>query len=85
VVDIFAPGSDVLSTGITSSTAVAVMSGTSMATPHIVGLAAYLTVLEGRRRPRELCERMRRLATGGIVTQALGSANLLANNGNGVL
>ena len=57
-----------------------------MATPHVVGLAAYLTALEGRRRrPMEMCERIRGLAVGGVVVQALGSANLLANNGNGVL
>jgi cerevisin len=41
-VDILAPGVNVLSTGTASETASRVMSGTSMATPHIAGLAATL-------------------------------------------
>jgi subtilisin family serine protease len=46
-VDIMAPGVNVLSVGIRSNTATAVLSGTSMASPHMAGMAAYLMALEG--------------------------------------
>ncbi|KAH7378127.1 subtilase [Cadophora sp. MPI-SDFR-AT-0126] len=96
VVDIFAPGTDILSTWINGPTDTNTISGTSMATPHIVGLGAYLIGLEGTRAPGPLCERIRTLATKNVLTGVTptglgailqpglsGTPNLLAYNGNG--
>ncbi|KAJ2809183.1 proteinase B [Coemansia guatemalensis] len=45
-VDVFAPGKDILSTWIGSRRSTNSISGTSMASPHVAGLAAYLLSLE---------------------------------------
>ncbi|PIA19209.1 hypothetical protein COEREDRAFT_79167 [Coemansia reversa NRRL 1564] len=45
-VDVFAPGKDVLSAWIGSRRSTNSISGTSMASPHVAGLAAYLLSLE---------------------------------------
>ncbi|KAN0062733.1 proteinase B [Thecaphora frezii] len=46
-VDIFAPGLNILSTWNTGDKSVNTISGTSMASPHIVGLLAYLLSIYG--------------------------------------
>jgi len=85
-VDIFAPGVDVLSVGITSNTATATLSGTSMACPHIAGLSAYLMALENITTAADMTARIRELAgtTGATVKrQTQGTTTLIAYNGNG--
>lgn len=46
VVDIWAPGLNIVSTYIGSDTATATLSGTSMASPHIAGLLSYYVSLQ---------------------------------------
>ncbi|KAL4821857.1 alkaline protease 1 [Aspergillus spinulosporus] len=81
VVDIFAPGQDILSAWIGSTTATNTISGTSMATPHIVGLSLYLIALEGLSSASAVVSRIKELATQGVLSNVRGSPNLLAYNG----
>ncbi|KOS20623.1 Alkaline proteinase [Escovopsis weberi] len=83
-VDIFAPGVDVLSSYIGGNTATAYLDGTSMACPHVTGLAAYLIALENIGTPTQLANRIKALATQNRVLGVLnGSPNAIAYNGNG--
>ncbi|KAH8796180.1 peptidase S8/S53 domain-containing protein [Flagelloscypha sp. PMI_526] len=50
-VDIMAPGQDAISAWSTSDTATAVDSGTSMATPHVTGVVAYIISKVGNMNP----------------------------------
>lgn len=84
VVDIFAPGVGVLSAWIGSTTATNTISGTSMATPHVAGLAAYLIALEGLASPAAVVARISALATNNVLlSPGTGSPNKIAYNGNG--
>ncbi|KAG9120465.1 subtilisin-like serine protease [Ceratobasidium sp. 392] len=60
-------GEDITSTYIGSTTATTRMTGTSMATPHVAGLIAYLLALEGRRTPANMVARIKTLAPDGIL------------------
>jgi subtilisin family serine protease len=76
--DIFAPGVDVISTSNTGDTATAVMSGTSMAAPHVAGAAALILGVHPTATPREV--RAILLASASldkIVNAGTGSPNKL--------
>jgi oryzin len=82
LVDIFAPGVDVLSTWIGSNTATNTISGTSMACPHVAGLSLYLMALDGLKSPGDVVARIKELATPNVVVDpGDGSPNVLAFNG----
>lgn len=81
VVDIFAPGEDILSAWIGGNSATNTISGTSMATPHIVGLSLYLIALEGLSSPGDVTSRIKELATQDALSGVSGSPNALAYNG----
>ncbi|TEA20674.1 Alkaline proteinase [Colletotrichum sidae] len=82
VLDIFAPGSSILSTWIGSTTATNSISGTSMASPHVAGLVNYLQSVEGLSTPASIIARIKALGTPSKITGALNSSpNLIAYNG----
>jgi subtilisin family serine protease len=84
--DLFAPGASITSLGISSRTATATMSGTSMAAPHVAGAAAL--VLEGApsSTPATVASTLLGAATSGVVTGAgTGSPNRLLRATAGVV
>lgn len=84
VLDVFAPGTGITSSWIGSNSATNTISGTSMATPHVVGVAAYLISLEGLGSPAAVAARITALAGSGLVgSPGSGSPNRLLYNGNG--
>lgn len=75
-VDVFAPGKDITSTWIGSRTATNTISGTSMASPHVAGLVAYLLSLQvddesdfftRALTPKELKDKIIKLATKDVL------------------
>lgn len=81
-VSIYAPGSDITSTYIGSTTATTSMSGTSMSAPHVAGVAALLIGQLDNPTPANLYSQLTSLATKGVVTNAsTGTVNALLFNG----
>jgi subtilisin family serine protease len=81
LVDIFAPGSDILSAGHLSDSSSVYKSGTSMATPHVAGLAAYFMAKEGVRGSAAVTKRIIAAADISGVGFAFGSPSRVAYNG----
>ncbi|KAI7182703.1 hypothetical protein KC315_g14566 [Hortaea werneckii] len=83
--DIWAPGVSILSTWIGSNSATATLSGTSMASPHIAGLAAAFYGQGFGGLGREMCGFIQAIATRDIISPAPhgGSVNYVAYNGIG--
>lgn len=82
-VDVYAPGVDVLSSWIGGPDNTDTISGTSMASPHVAGLAAYLLALLGPKTPVELCQYLKDTATLGTITDLPnGTFNAIVFNGN---
>ncbi len=76
--DIFAPGTGITSAWHTSTTATNTISGTSMAAPHVAGVAALLLQTDTAATPATITSRLLAQATSGKVTNpGIGSPNLL--------
>ncbi|MFQ5737517.1 MAG: S8 family peptidase [Acidobacteriota bacterium] len=77
-VDLFAPGSDITSTWFSSDTATAVLSGTSMASPHVTGVAALFLEANPSASPATVFNAIIDNATSGRLSSiGSGSPNLL--------
>ncbi|WP_447004500.1 S8 family peptidase [Saccharothrix isguenensis] len=76
--DIFAPGSSITSAWHTNDTATNTISGTSMATPHVVGAAAVYLAANPTATPQQVRDALVNGATNGVVGNAgTGSPNKL--------
>ncbi len=79
-VDIFAPGLDITSTWLGSNTATNTISGTSMASPHVAGVAALYLSLHPSASPAEVSAALVGGARPGKISNpGSGSPNLLLN------
>ncbi len=77
-VDIFGPGSSILSAGISSTSATATLSGTSMASPHVAGVAALYLANNPSATPAQVATALINNSTPNKVTSAgAGSPNRL--------
>ncbi|MET8201588.1 S8 family peptidase [Micromonospora taraxaci] len=82
--DIFAPGSSITSAWYTSNTATNTISGTSMATPHVVGAAALVASANPSWTPAQVRNQLVANATPNVVSSpGSGSPNLLLYVGTG--
>ncbi|KAF5722007.1 alkaline protease 1 [Fusarium mundagurra] len=82
LVDIFAPGTSILSSYYSSDTASRYLAGTSMASPHVAGLAAYFIAKEGLS-GSAVSNRIFNAAVAGVVVDPEGSSNRVAYNAGG--
>ncbi|HWS33594.1 MAG TPA: S8 family peptidase [Actinoplanes sp.] len=84
VLDIFAPGTSITSAWYTSTTATSTISGTSMATPHVVGAAALILQDNPSYTPAQVASALTSNAVASKVTSpGTGSPNLLLQVGSG--
>ncbi|KAG0018404.1 hypothetical protein BGZ82_000453 [Podila clonocystis] len=82
-VEIFAPGVDITSSWIGSTTAINTISGTSMATPHVVGVAALYLSFNSIPTAKGLFDKLTQTATPNAIKGTLrGSPNRLLFNGS---
>ena len=76
-IDLFAPGSSITSAWYTSTTATNTISGTSMSSPHIAGVAALYLAVNPSASPSTVNSAIINAATANKITDVKGSPNRL--------
>lgn len=76
-VDLFAPGQDIPSTWHTGDTAVHTISGTSMAAPHVAGVAAIYLEKNPTASPASVAKALLDGSTANVIQDAKGTPNRL--------
>jgi subtilisin family serine protease len=80
-VDVFAPGSNIYSCGISSNSAYSTLSGTSMACPHVAGLAAVMLHANPNLSPAALKANLINDGNWNHITNPNSPNNCIAYNG----
>ncbi|GLB43153.1 putative peptidase S8 family protein [Lyophyllum shimeji] len=81
VVDFFAPGEDIISSWIGDNNNLEIISGTSMASPHVAGLIAYFIGQSGNKSPAAMSALVKSLAVEGVLDDIPpGTVNNLVQN-----
>ncbi|RPD55475.1 serine protease [Lentinus tigrinus ALCF2SS1-7] len=81
VLDIFAPGENIISLGITGPNSLAVMSGTSMAAPHVSGIIGTYITTGGNLFPANMAQKLDQFSLLNVLSNIpLGTVNKLARN-----
>ena len=78
--DIFAPGVEITSASHASDTGTAVHDGTSMAAPHVTGVAALILQRNPSATPAQVWQTMSAQATRGAISECCGDPDLLLSN-----
>lgn len=76
-VDLFGPGANIRSAWYTGDSAVADLSGTSMAAPHVAGVAALVLEMDGGASPADVAQTLQDSAISNRLANVAGSPNLL--------
>lgn len=78
-VDLFAPGTGILSASHNSDTATATLSGTSMAAPHVAGAAALYLSGQPSATPAQVAQAILVSTSNNVISNVNGSPNKLLN------
>jgi aqualysin 1 len=79
--DVFAPGSSILSADYSSDTNTSTKSGTSMASPHVAGVAALYLAANPSATPAQVRDAIVNTGTKDVLTDTqIGSPNILVNS-----